>query len=154
MKGYWNRPAENKDAFRMIDGKRFFLSGDIGHMDEDGYFHITERKKDIIIVGGFDVYPMEVEQVLSSHAKVASAGVIGLADPKTGERIEAFIQPKPGAHPTEAELLAFCKGQMAPYKRPRYVEFRDDIPTSMMGKVLRRVLREEALKKDSSSGGH
>ena len=85
MQGYWNRPEENKAAFRQINGRRFFLSGDIGHMDKDGFFFITERKQDMIIVGGFNVYPKEVEEVLYTHPKVQLAALIGLPDPKSGE---------------------------------------------------------------------
>jgi long-chain acyl-CoA synthetase len=147
---YWHRPDENEAVFRVIEGKRFFLSGDIGHMDEEGYFHITERKKDMIIVGGFNVYPKEVEDILCRHPKVALAAVIGLPDPKSGEMVKAFIQPRPGESINEEEILAFCRQHMAGYKRPRSVAFRDQIPTSMVGKVLRRQLREEALKGDSS----
>jgi len=150
MKGYWHRPDENEAVFRVIEGKRFFLSGDIGHMDEEGYFHITERKKDMIIVGGFNVYPKEVEDILCRHPKVALAAVIGLPDPRSGEMVKAFIQPKLGESINEEEILAFCRQHMADYKRPRSVAFSDEIPTSMVGKVLRRQLREEALKGDSS----
>jgi long-chain acyl-CoA synthetase len=149
MQGYWNKPEENEAVFREIDGQRFLLSGDIGHLDEDGYFFITERKKDMILVGGFNVYPKEIEGILFSHPKVAMAAVIGLPDPKSGEIVKAFIQLKPGCQATEQEILDFCKGKMAGYKRPRIVEFRSQIPTSMVGKVLRRVLREEELKKPS-----
>jgi len=150
MKGYWQRPDENEAVFRQIDGKRFFLSGDIGHMDAEGFFHITERKKDMIIVGGFNVYPKEVEEILSRHPKVALAAVIGLPHPRSGETVKAFIKPRPGESISEEEILEFCRQNMAGYKRPRSVVFRDEIPTSMVGKVMRRVLREEALGKGSS----
>lgn len=149
MKGYWNRSDEDSAVFREIDGKRFFLSGDIGHMDEDGFFHITERKKDMIIVGGFNVYPKEVEDILCTHPKVAQAAVIGLPHEKSGEMVKAFIKLKPGETMSEEEILDFCRKHMAGYKRPRSVELRDELPTSMVGKVLRRVLREETLQKDS-----
>lgn len=150
MKGYWNRPDENASVFREIDGKRFFLSGDIGHMDEEGYFHITDRKKDMIIVGGFNVYPKEVEEILSTHPGVALSAVIGVPDSTTGEKVKAYIKLKPGVKGSEKEILDFCRKNMTGYKRPRSVEFKDDLPTSMVGKVLRRVLREEALKKRGS----
>jgi acyl-CoA synthetase (AMP-forming)/AMP-acid ligase II len=132
---------------KYIDGKRFFLSGDIGHMDEKGYLHITDRKKDMIIVGGFKVYPKEVEEVLYTHPGVALAAVIGIPDPKTGEKVKAFLKLKPGETVSEEEILDLCRKNMAGYKRPRSVEFRDELPTSMVGKVLRRALREEELKK-------
>jgi long-chain acyl-CoA synthetase len=152
MQGYWNRAEENKAAFREINGRQFFLSGDIGHMDKDGFFFITERKKDMIIVGGFNVYPKEVEEVLYTHPKVQLAAVVGLPDPKSGESIKAFVQLKPGQVATEKEILDFCRERMAGYKRPRRVEFRNPIPTSLVGKVLRRVLREEELRRMADSG--
>jgi long-chain acyl-CoA synthetase len=152
MQGYWNRPEEDQAVFREINGRRFFLSGDIGHMDKDGFFFITERKKDMIIVGGFNVYPKEVEEVLYTHPKVQLAAVIGLPDPKSGEAVKAFVQLKAGQAATEKEILDFCKERMAGYKRPRQVEFRNQIPTSMVGKVLRRVLRDEELRRMADSG--
>lgn len=147
MKGYWNRPAETEAVFREIDGRRYFLTGDIGHVDEQGYILITDRKKDMILVGGFNVYPREVEDILFTHPKVAIAAVIGVPDTKSGETVKAFIQLKPGETATEEEILAFCKEHMAGYKRPRVVEFRDAVPVSNVGKVLRRVLRDEELAK-------
>ena len=147
MLGYWNKPEANKNAFREIEGKRYFLTGDIGHIDENGFVIITDRKKDMAIVGGFNVYPKDVEEVLYTHPKVALAAVIGVPDPHTGEKIKAFIQLRPGAQATEEEILEFCKEKMTGYKRPRSVEFRESLPTSVVGKVLRRVLREEEIKK-------
>jgi long-chain acyl-CoA synthetase len=147
MTGYWNKPEENEAVFREVDGKRFFLTGDIGHMDEDGYFAITDRKKDLILVGGFNCYPREVEEVLYTHPKVVNAAVIGVPDPKSGEAVKAFIQLVPGETATEEEILEFCRERLSGYKRPRTVEFKDELPTSVIGKVLRRVLRDEELKK-------
>jgi long-chain acyl-CoA synthetase len=147
MLGYWNKPEANKNVFREIEGKRYFLTGDIGHIDEDGFVVITDRKKDMAIVGGFNVYPKDVEEVLFTHPKVALAAVVGLPDPHTGEKIKAFIQLRPGMQATEEEILEFCKEKMTGYKRPRSVEFRESLPTSVVGKVLRRVLKEEELKK-------
>jgi long-chain acyl-CoA synthetase len=147
MLGYWNKPEANQAAFREIEGKRFFLSGDIGHIDEEGFLVITDRKKDIIIVGGFNAYPREIEEVLYTHPKVALAAVVGVPDPHTGEAVKAFIQLKPGAEATEEEFLEFCKDTMAGYKRPKSVEFRESLPVSVVGKVLRRVLREEEMKR-------
>jgi long-chain acyl-CoA synthetase len=147
MLGYWNKPEANKNVFREIEGKRYFLTGDIGHVDEDGFVIITDRKKDMAIVGGFNVYPKDVEEVLYTHPKVALAAVVGLPDPHTGEKIKAFIQLRPGMQATEEEILEFCKEKMTGYKRPRNVEFRESLPTSVVGKVLRRVLKEEELKK-------
>ncbi len=143
MQGYWNKPDENEAVFREIDGNRFFLTGDIGHFDEEGYILITDRKKDMIIVGGFNVYPRDVEDILFTHPKVALAAVVGVPDAKSGEIVKAFIQLKPGETATEEELMAFCKENMAGYKRPKVIEFREEIPVSNVGKVLRRVLRDE-----------
>ncbi|MGD2127557.1 MAG: long-chain fatty acid--CoA ligase [Desulfobacteraceae bacterium] len=151
MLGYWNKPDANEAVFREIEGERFFLTGDIGHMDEAGFVIITDRKKDMIIVGGFNAYPKEIEEVLYTHPKVALAAAVGVPDPHTGETVKAFIQLKPGVEATEEEILGFCKDKMAGYKRPKSVEFRETLPTSVVGKVLRRVLREEELKKQKAS---
>jgi long-chain acyl-CoA synthetase len=153
MTGYWNKPEENEAAFRKIDGRRYFLSGDIGHVDDQGYIVVTDRKKDMILRGGFNVYPREVEDILYTHPKVALAAVIGIPDPQHGENVKAYIKLNPGETVTEEELLEFCKQNMAGYKRPRAVEFRDDIPLSNIGKVLRRVLRDEEVKKIKSKTG-
>jgi long-chain acyl-CoA synthetase len=143
MTGYWNKPEENDNVFRTIDGRRFFLTGDIGHIDEEGYLIITDRKKDLILVGGFNCYPREVEEVLYQHPKVANAAVIGIPDERSGESVKAFVQLAPGETATEQEILDFCRDRLTGYKRPRAVEFRNELPTSLIGKVLRRVLRDE-----------
>jgi long-chain acyl-CoA synthetase len=147
MQGYWNKPEENEAVFRKIKRKRYFLTGDIGHVDEEGYLLITDRKKDLILVGGFNVYPRDVEDILFTHPKVALAAVVGVPDAKSGEMVKAFVQLKPGETATEDEILEFCKENMAGYKRPKIVEFRGDLPVSNVGKVLRRVLRDEELGK-------
>ena len=147
MQGYWNRPEETEEVFREIDGKKYFLTGDIGHVDEEGYILVTDRKKDLILVGGFNVYPRDVEDILFQHPKVELAAVIGAPDEKSGEAVKAFIQLKPGETATEEEIYEFSKEKMAGYKRPRQVEFRENLPVSNVGKVLRRVLRDEELKK-------
>ena len=149
MKGYWNRPEENQAVFRQIDGRRYFLTGDIGHIDEEGYITITDRKKDMILVGGFNVYPRDVEDILYTHPKVQLVAVVGIPDEKSGEAVKAFVQAKPGEELTEDELRQFCKDNMAGYKRPKYIEFREDIPVSPVGKVLRRVLRDEEMGQKS-----
>ncbi len=143
MQGYWRKPEANEEVFRTIDGRRFFLTGDIGHIDDDGYILITDRKKDLILVGGFNCYPREVEEVLFQHPKIAQAAVIGIPNPKSGEEVKAYVQLREGMEATEQEILDFCKEQLAGYKRPRTIEFRDALPTSAVGKVLRRVLKEE-----------
>ena len=147
MKGYWGRPEEDENVFREIEGKRYFLTGDIGHIDEEGYILVTDRKKDLILVGGFNVYPRDVEDILFQHPKVELVAVIGAPDEKSGESVKAFIQLKPGETATEEEIFEFSKEKMAGYKRPRQVEFRESLPVSNVGKVLRRVLRDEEIKK-------
>ncbi|MEH0020329.1 MAG: long-chain fatty acid--CoA ligase [Desulfobacter sp.] len=143
MKGYWKRPDANEEVFVNIDGKRYFLTGDIGHIDQDGYLLITDRKKDMIIVSGFNVYPRDVEDILYTHPKVELCAVVGVPDGKSGETVRAYIKLKEGKSATQEEIMAFCKENMAGYKRPRAIEFRDEIPVSNIGKVLRRVLRDE-----------
>ena len=147
MKGYWNRPEEDERVFRMIDGSRYFLTGDIGQIDSEGYIFITDRKKDMILVGGFNVYPRDVEDILFQHPKVAIAAVVGVPDSKSGEAVKAFIQLKPGETATEEDILAFCRENMAGYKRPKTIEFRDTLPMSNVGKVLRRMLRDQVAGK-------
>jgi len=147
MQGDWNKPEENAEVFREIGGRRYFLTGDIGHIDENGYILVTDRKKDMILVGGFNVYPRDVEDILYTHPKVALAAVIGVPDGRSGEAVKAFIQLKPGETATEEEMREFCKANMAGYKRPKFIEFRETVPTSNVGKVLRRVLRDEEVKK-------
>jgi len=148
MKGYWNRPEETAAVFQDIAGKRYFLTGDIGHIDEDGFIVITDRKKDLVLVGGFNVYPREVEDILFEHPNVAMTAVIGVPDDRSGEAVKAFIQVKSGETATEDDILAYCKKNMAGYKRPRQVEFHEALPVSAVGKVLRRVLRDEELIKN------
>ncbi len=138
MKGYWNRPEETAQVLR--DG--WLYTGDIARMDEDGYFYIVDRKKDMILTGGFNVYPREVEEVLYAHPAVLEAAVVGVPDPYRGEAVKAFVVLRPGAQASEEEILAHCRKHLAPYKVPRSVEFREALPKSMVGKVLRRLLRE------------
>ena len=142
MKAYWNKPDANAEVFVTIAGKRYFLTGDIGHIDEDGYILITDRKKDMIIVGGFNVYPREIEDIIYTHPKVELCAVIGVANKRGDETVKAIIKLKQGQTATQEEIVAFCKKNMAGYKRPRIIEFKDDIPVSNIGKVLRRELRE------------
>jgi long-chain acyl-CoA synthetase len=144
MKGYWNMPTETANALREgPDGQPgWFHSGDIGFMDEDGYFHISDRKKDMIIAGGYNIYPAEVEAALFEHPKIKEAAVIGVPDERRGETVKAFVVLKEGESATEEDIIAFSREQLAAYKVPRIIEFRDDLPKSMIGKVLRRELRE------------
>jgi long-chain acyl-CoA synthetase len=118
-------------------------TGDVARMDEDGYFYIVDRKKDMIVAGGYNVYPREIEEVLFEHEEVAEAVAIGIPDEYRGETVKAFVVRKPDGGVTEEEILAFCKERLAPYKTPKAVEFRDELPKSTVGKLLRRVLTEE-----------
>ncbi|HOD70127.1 MAG: Long-chain-fatty-acid--CoA ligase [Deltaproteobacteria bacterium ADurb.BinA179] len=144
MKGYWNNPEET--SVQLRDG--WLRTGDIGQMDEDGYITIVDRKKDMIIAGGFNIYPREVDEVLCRHPKVAEAVTVGVPDPYRGETVKAFIVLKTGQKATEAEIIKYCKGKLAPYKVPKVVEFRDSIPKSAVGKILRKILREEEIAKN------
>jgi long-chain acyl-CoA synthetase len=139
MKGYLNMPEET--ARTLKDG--WLHTGDVAKMDEDGYFFIVDRKKDLIVASGYNVYPREVEEVLFEHPDVAEAVAIGVPDDYRGETVKAFVVKGPGATATEEEILAFCRERLAPYKAPRTVEFRDDLPKSAVGKLLRRVLVDE-----------
>jgi long-chain acyl-CoA synthetase len=143
MKGYWNKPEETANTLR--DG--WLYTGDVARMDEDGYFYIVQRKKDMIIVSGFNVYPNEVEDVLFTHPDVVEAAVIGVPDAYRGEAVKAFIVLKPGAEATAEDVIAFCRERMAKYKMPSAVEFLDALPKSAVGKVLRRSLREREEQK-------
>lgn len=143
MKGYWNRPEETEETLR--DG--WLFTGDIGYMDEDGYFYIVDRKKDMIIAGGYNIYPREVEEVLYEHPAVAEAVVAGVPDPYRGETVKAYIVLKEGASTTEEELDQFARKHLAAYKVPRQYEFRKELPKTAVGKILRRVLVEEERNK-------
>jgi long-chain acyl-CoA synthetase len=144
FKGYWNRPEETAYALRThVDGRTWFHTGDIARMDEDGYSYIVQRKKDLIIVDGFNVYPSEVETVLYSHSAVRLAAVIGIPDAYHGEVVKACIALKEGSTVEKAEIIAHCKRELAPFKVPRHVELRDSLPMSAVGKILYRVLRDE-----------
>jgi long-chain acyl-CoA synthetase len=144
FKGYWNRPEETAYALRThLDGRTWFHTGDVARMDEDGYSFIVQRKKDMIIVDGFNVYPSEVETVLYSHPAVRLAAVIGIPDAYHGEIVKACIALKAGASVDAADVVAHCKRQLAVYKVPRQIEVRETLPMSAVGKILYRVLRDE-----------
>ncbi len=140
MKGYWNKPEETAQV--MKDG--WFLTGDIGVMDEDGYFRIVDRKKDMVVVSGFNVYPTEIEDCLASHPGVLESAVIGVPDASTGEAVKAFIVTRDTSL-SEADIRAFCKTHLTAYKVPKRVEFREELPKSNVGKILRKDLRAEEL---------
>ncbi len=139
MKGYWNRPDET--ALVLREG--WLYTGDIARRDADGYFQIVDRKKDMIIAGGFNIYPRDVEEVLYQHPKVKEAVVAGVPDEYLGEVVKAYIVLKEGETATEQEIIEFCRQNLAKYKVPRIVEFRKELPKTMVGKILRRVLVEE-----------
>jgi long-chain acyl-CoA synthetase len=144
MKGYWNRPDETAQALRMDeDGRVWFHTGDIARIDEDGYTSIVQRKKDLIIVDGFNVYPSEVETVLYAHPAIKLAAVIGIPHKYHGEVVKACVVFREGASAPAAELEAHCAASLAEYKRPRHIEIRQTLPMSAVGKVLYRVLRDE-----------
>ncbi len=144
MKGYWNRPEETA---LTIDEDGWLHTGDIARMDEDGYFYIVDRKKDIIIASGYNIIPREVEEVLYMHPKVLEAVVAGVPDPYRGETVKAYIVLKEGEQATAEEIIEFCRQHLAPYKVPKLVEFRSELPKSQVGKFLRRVLVEEEKRK-------
>jgi long-chain acyl-CoA synthetase len=139
MDGYWQRPDETD--LTLKDG--WLVTGDIATMDEDGYFTIVERKKEMIIVSGFNVYPREVEEVLFSHPAVMEAAAVGIPDAQRGEVVKCFVVLKPGQTATAEELIAFARGQLTGYKVPHAIEFRSELPKSLIGKVLRRQLADE-----------
>ncbi|WP_322814377.1 long-chain fatty acid--CoA ligase [Chloroflexus sp.] len=149
MKGYWQRPEETAQT---IDADGWLHTGDIARVDKDGYFYIVDRKKDMINVGGLKVLPRDVEEVLFMHPKVMEAVVVGIPHPQRGDdTVKAFIVPKPGENPTPEEIKEFCKLHLAPYKVPREVEFRSELPKTLVGKVLRRVLVEEEKAKQKAA---
>lgn len=144
MKGYWNMPEETANTLR----EGWLYTGDIAVMDEDGYFKIVDRKKDMILgAGGFNVYPREIEDVLYEHPKVLEVAAAGIPVAGKGERVKVYVVLKEGETATEEEIIAFCRENLAPYKVPKFVEFRTDLPKTMVGKILRRVLVEEDKKK-------
>ncbi len=135
--GYHKKPEETAESFR--DG--WFHTGDIGYMDEEGYLFIVDRKKDMIIAGGFNIYPREIDEVLFEHPKIMEACAVGLPDPYRGETVKAFIVPRDGETLTEEEVVAYCREKLAAYKVPKQVELVEELPKSAIGKILRRELR-------------
>jgi long-chain acyl-CoA synthetase len=140
MPGYWNRPDETANVM-TADG--FFRTGDIGVMSPDGYTKIVDRKKDMILVSGFNVYPNEVEEVIASHPGVLECAVVGVKDRKSGEAVKAFVVRK-DPNLTSDDIIKFVRTELTSYKVPRQIEFRDSLPKTNVGKILRRELREES----------
>ncbi|WP_404428900.1 long-chain-fatty-acid--CoA ligase [Sutcliffiella horikoshii] len=143
MKGYWNRKEETEAVLK--DG--WLLTGDLGYMDERGYFYVVDRKKDMIIAGGFNIYPREIEEVLYEHEEIQEVVVAGIPDAYRGETVKAYIVKKAGSKLTEEELDQYTRKHLAAYKVPRYYEFRDELPKTAVGKILRRALVEEEKQK-------
>jgi long-chain acyl-CoA synthetase len=143
MQGYYKRPDETKKALK--DG--WFYTGDIGFFDEDGYLSVVDRKKDMIIAGGYNIYPLEIDDVLFDHPKILEACTVGVPDKYRGETVKAFIVVKKGESLTEDEVIKYCKERLAAYKVPKLIEFIDELPKSTVGKIMRRELREMEIKK-------
>jgi long-chain acyl-CoA synthetase len=156
MRGYFGRPDETEGMIKQdADGRRWLLTGDIARMDEEGYFFIVDRKKDMILVSGFNVYPTDIEQVIYRHPKVEKVCVVGIPDPTTGEAVKAFIVLKSGQNTTADEIREFTRSAdfgLAAYKVPRHVEFRDSLPETLVGKVLRRELLREEKERAAAAG--
>jgi long-chain acyl-CoA synthetase len=149
MAGYWQRPEETKEMLRTNEhGERALHTGDLGYLDADGYLFIVDRKKDLIKTSGYQVWPREIEEVISSHPAVAEVGVVGLPDKMKGETVKAFVVLRPGMTPTESDLKAFCRERLAPYKVPSQFELVADLPKTQVGKVLRRELKARELAKE------
>jgi long-chain acyl-CoA synthetase len=138
MAGYWNRPDETE---KVMTPDGFFKSGDVGIMDTRGYTRIVDRKKDMILVSGFNVYPNEIESVIASHPGVVECAAVGMLDEKSGEAVKVFVVRKDPALTVE-QLMEFCKQNLTAYKKPKFIEFRSELPKSNVGKILRRELRD------------
>jgi len=149
MKGYWKAPEETARVIRH----GWLYTGDIARMDEDGYFYILDIKKDMIIAGGFNIYLKDIDQVLAEHPKVAQAVAVGIPDRYRGETVKAFVVVKPGQSATEGEILDFCRKNLAKYKVPTQVEFRESLPKASSNKILRRLLRPMALEEEQEKRG-
>lgn len=143
MKGYYNRPDATADVLR----NGWLYTGDIAYMDENGYFFIVDRKKDLIISGGYNIYPREIDEVLYAHPKIHEAVSVGIPHEQRGEIVKAYIVPEQGEKLSRSDVISYCREKLANYKVPKQVEFRKELPKTMVGKVLRRALRDEELAK-------
>ena len=148
MKEYFNRPDETASALR----NGWLYTGDIAKMDEEGYFYIMDRKKDMVISAGYNIYPREIDEVLHAHPKIREAVAVGIPHASRGESLKAFIVLEEGRTMTRSEVITYCRQKLANYKVPRQVEFRGDLPKSMVGKVLRKALRAEEAEKAETGG--
>jgi long-chain acyl-CoA synthetase len=152
MKGYWNMPQETA---KTLDEDGWLHTGDVARVDEDGFLHIVDRKKDVIIVSGFNVYPNEVEGVIAEHHSVVEAGCIGVPDARSGQAVKAFVVARESV--SVEEIRTYCKERLTGYKAPKYIEFRDTLPKTNIGKILRRALAEQeaqAASHDDRAGAH
>jgi len=145
MQGYWNNPEGTAEMIK--DG--WLYTGDIGYMDEDGFLFLTSRKKDLIKPSGHQVWPREVEEIIATHPAVAEVGVAGIPDARQVEAVKAWVVLRPGEKLTAEELQAFCRDRLTAYKVPKAIEFREALPKTLVGKILRRVLQEEEKAKQS-----
>ncbi|HMN81434.1 MAG TPA: AMP-binding protein, partial [Burkholderiaceae bacterium] len=143
MAGYWQRPDETA---KVMTADGFFKSGDVGVMDEAGYTRIVDRKKDMILVSGFNVYPNEIEEVVAGHPGVLECAVVGVPDKNSGEAVKLYVVRRDPAL-TEAQLQEYCAQNLTGYKKPKYIEFRSELPKTTVGKILRRELRDEPAAK-------
>jgi len=147
MDGYWDRPGETATALRAHaddpGGRRWLHTGDLGYLDDDGYLFIVDRKKDLVKTSGYQVWPREIEETLAAHPAVAEVGAAGIPDPVKGEVVKAWVVVRAGQATTAEELRSFCRKTLAPYKVPAQIEFRTELPKTMVGKVLRRALRSD-----------
>jgi long-chain acyl-CoA synthetase len=143
MRGYWKKPGETANSLR----KGWLHTGDIAKMDEEGYFFIVDRIKDMILSGGYNVYPRDIDEVLYTHPKILEACAIGVKHPTRGEQIKAFIVLREGESATEQEIIEYCSTRLAKYKLPTMIEFRKELPKSTVGKILRKILKEEERQK-------
>ena len=147
MKGYWKNPEATQQTLQ----NGWLYTGDIAKMDEDGFLYIVGRKKEMIIAGGYNIYPAEIEEVLYEHPAVSEAIVYGIPDAYRGETVKASIVLKPEMHATEAEIIEWCRERLAAYKSPRFIDIRTELPKTAVGKLLRRALVEEEKRKLSHS---
>lgn len=145
MRGYWQRPDETAKSLREYAGTTWLLTGDVARMDEEGFFYIVDRKKDLIIASGYNIYPREVEEVLFAHPAILEAAVVGVPDPHRGESVHAVVVFREGQSASERDLIEYSRRHVSPYKAPRSVEVRSELPKTAVGKVLRRQLREEVI---------
>ena len=145
MLGYWKRPESTKEPMLEIDNEQWMRTGDLGSMDEEGYFHFFDRKRDLIKYKGYSVFARHVEEVLYQHPQIKAAGVVGVPDPAVGNLIKAYVvlESEARGKVSEEEIVEFCKERLAHYKVPKIVEFRGELPKTDVGKVSRRELREE-----------